>query len=192
MKPTVLCVFCALALSTFSCKDNSVDAELPSKLDGIVPLATGNVWARYTDSWDSAGHPAVQLIDTLSILGDTVIKNERWFLFNHYTHATNRSSGFYLLSGATPVQYLKYPVSLGDGYLYGSDTVRVAHLDTVITVTAGTFSCLRYEFTYNGFVDIILYAAPHKGIIRFETFGRTAGGTTYLRQQTDLASVHLN
>ncbi len=166
--------------------------ELPTKLDGIIPLARGNLWVRSTSGWDSAGHPTVGMTDSLRIVGDTVIDNERWFLFNPHTSATNRSTGFYLLSGITPVQYLKYPASTGDSYPYGADTITVASLDTGITVTAGTFSCIRYEFRNNGFVHGCIFASPHNGMVRMVWYSRSDGGRIYLAQKTDLLSLHLN
>lgn len=189
----ILIVVAYVTLLSLSCRDQVVPAGSPTKTDAIIPLAVGNQWVIRTYSWDSTGFPNVAMIDTDRIVRDTVIQLERWFIWRTGICVTNRSTGYWVLVSSTPELFLKYPTSRNDQYLYGGDTVEVTAVDTSITVSSGTFPCVRYNVKYEiaNFVSQVLFVSANKGEIRREIFTRTSSGREYLAIREDLISFQL-
>jgi hypothetical protein len=182
-----------LSVSIFGCKKDSNNPTEPPKTTsvGFIPLAVGNQWIwRYT-YYDTAGHALYTHYDTLTILSDTSIANEKWYLapwLAEFSFGTNRSSGFWVWGqartiqvGSQPAMWYKYPCSIGDRYYLGvsvADTsYPIAVLDTSaqVVVPLGTFRCYKYLFgnpspgteRYLG----IVYISPGEGEILRENLG---------------------
>jgi hypothetical protein len=162
-------------------------------VNAIIPLAIGNQWVTHTASWDSAGRPSVTMVDSTRILRDTTLQLERWFVDKAGNCATNRTTGYWILSNSTPMMLLKYPAVLNDLYMFGTDTVRVVSLDTTVAVAAGTFQCICYKVTYTtqAVAHQILLASLNIGLIRREVVERTPGGREFLKSRADLQTFQL-
>src|SRR5450759_4218995 len=136
MRSSILIHF-ILTLSTIisldGCKENATSPET-NVTQNILPLAIGNVWIYQVDIYvDSTGnvddHPVSTQFDTMQVVRDSVIGNERWFAISYSTQGktyftgqnfyTNRVDGIYVLRLQQQVGsyhnpyielYLKYPV----------------------------------------------------------------------------------
>ena len=154
----ILLVLTASTLLFGGCaKSNPVGANLSQP--GIVPLSVGNRWTYKDFSYDTTGVVTDSSGETHGILADTVLFGKRMFSYNGMFCA-NADSGLVEYGGLsfisepppphdTTVTFsllYRYPVSAGDQYSTIGWQIHVGTTDTSITVPAGTFHCIRYEF----------------------------------------------
>jgi hypothetical protein len=153
----------SLALLAGGCVFETTEPVTQS--DVIWPLHIGNTWIY--DSYDEEIEPN-RSIDTMTVTGDTVINGVRMYMFNHDHNVLcyNDVEGAWLHSPNyhTPIIAMKYPVGVGQTFKYNDDvTMVVKSIDTLVTVEAGTFRCIKYldEIPSHGIVT--LFASPHCG-----------------------------
>jgi hypothetical protein len=129
----------------------------------IMPLAVGNRWIGTT-------HPlrGDDLFDTLRIIRDTVVGNERWYVTSNGVMLANHPDGLYTWEiwaarrdQGKPTRALKFPVAVGDAlndlgnfrrvYEHGDsgdvesirEVLTVVSTDTLVDVPAGRYHCIK-------------------------------------------------
>ncbi|MEA2030965.1 MAG: hypothetical protein U9N55_05140, partial [candidate division Zixibacteria bacterium] len=141
----IICTF----MFVVSCDDDGVSNNETSSV--IMPLTIGNSW-----NWEKLGTNS--LGDTLRIdtchnivLSDTTIESETWYKLGSNCGKvglkTNRSDGLWIrIISDEPNLIAKYPASVGDHWFNHDSTTEWTTIitDTVITVPAGTYSCIGY------------------------------------------------
>jgi hypothetical protein len=151
----------------------------------LVPLAVGNHWTyQSSDSVEFGSWPPgpPRTLD-VAVLRDTVIGGERWFAIGdtaqifssgHALFLANRPDGLYefeplagiVLPPAVDLRLLRFPYPTSAGARFGviGNSV-VTSVDTLVTVPAGTFHCVRYEYqSPYGDPDVYL-VAPGIGVV---------------------------
>ena len=152
--------------------DNPVESN--NSIPAIIPLAIGNSWSFSTTMYDTLGSIQAQLEITQTVTGDTTLFGKR--LFKYYSlWAANTDSGIISYSGysissfsptdtvASYVLLYKYPARPGDNFRTGMSVVSI---DTLITVPAGSFNCIKYQSSIYSPLDGYIYIAPGIGIIK--------------------------
>jgi hypothetical protein len=195
----------ALILSAFAilsgCKTEGTTEPIPSgPRDSnavILPLKVGNRWIYKTTDYDSTGTPLRSRGDTTTIVRDTMIGSEKWFIDQGGVVQTNRTTGLHLMD-QTGETYLvnAYPATLNQTYrIYGAYgvTVKVMSLNQSVATTAGTFTCVVYEWrlTSTGNKLSSLSYSPNVGLAKLETFLLRSDGQVYLGTAKELISVSL-
>jgi hypothetical protein len=151
MKSTIVSFLVVLSM-VFACCHTQDTPITPSSLSPkqIFPLAVGNYWVRERIVYDTVGVATGSQIDTVKVLGDTVLHDEKCFIISRdggRDFVTNRSDGLWLVGlGSASLQY-EYPGYSGDAFVFATNTspVRVVCTDSSIAVPAGTFRCYVYE-----------------------------------------------
>jgi hypothetical protein len=153
-----LCFLLLAALLIGGC----VDQPTSSTSSVIMPLKVGNQWIGRVSA-DSAGAAFIGY-DTITIVQEVIINNERWYKANTGDFYINRADGLLStptpnLSGDCPCAIIQYPASRGDTLLLpevqvlvpdSTDPVtqkigrEVLATDSTISVPAGSFSCYHY------------------------------------------------
>ena len=143
-------------------------------------------------------------IDTLvlEVVKDTIIHNETFYLLTangvrdpEVRPMTNREDGlWYYRDPDTIVILIKYPVTVGESFFQLHDSLVVVSIDTLVTVPAGSFHCIRYDdyLIATGRLLGQIYAAPGVGLIKKEDFSQTFGGRLYLSEVMELISYVLH
>jgi hypothetical protein len=76
----------------------------------------------------------------------------------------------------------KYPAKRGDSYADGR--IRVAAIDTLITVRAGSYRCVQYDFYDHGMLTNEHFVSPGLGVIKttdyFPSLPQTVWGSEEL------------
>jgi hypothetical protein len=149
-------VWLLIAMSTLlvCCQTEDVSLTPQSPTPAVIfPLAVGNYWVRERIVYDTSGVVSGSQIDTVKVLGDSLLQGERWFIVSRdggrYL-VTNRSTGLWIMGAGSPSMQYEYPGEPGDTFVFTVNTspVRVVHTDSSITVPAGTFSCYVYETSW--------------------------------------------
>ena len=173
-----------------------VDKDTVNK-NGIKPLQTGNSWLYQTKIYDSTGAMVDSFIFADSVLKDTVIDKANWFRTSHFVDfwQTNAADGLRFRqykTGQALLEWLevKYPGSPGFTWQSNSSQRTVASTDTLINVTAGTYSCYYYTgIAFDSSVgweySNIFYSAK-TGLIKSETYREKAGKVRYLAISVEL------
>jgi hypothetical protein len=197
LKRSVLILLLFLSIIFTTCEDSvSTNNEV---LNPIVPLEIGNAWSHRIEWFDSTGNLTQTFYDSSAIISDTIIQNERWFIWSNIarTITTNRKSGYWYRFGNTSYLVLKYPIKKGETYKYGNDPniyldVTVLAIDSVISVPAGDFSCIIYEWrnSYGPLSSIECYA-PNIGMVRYERYSSTSYGYEYMDSRFDLSDIKI-
>ncbi len=130
----------------------------------IIPLAIDNSWIYAITAFDSLGNALGNAVDTSIVSRDTIVDNETWYiLYNRGAPVNlgiNRSDGYWsrkvTLSPGTgnivalgePYLSSKFPATVGQVFANetGYRTV-VLDIDTMVTVSAGSFECYKYKKT---------------------------------------------
>lgn len=193
-----------LILSTiFGCKKDSNPIVSPNPTPVIMPLEIGNKWVRQFTLYDTSGVPFSSGTDSITVLRDTLISNERYFVLilqGAERVLSNQSEGlsWFLGTFGWGLQY-KYPGLPGDSFYYigGANVSRITATDTVLTVPAGTYSCYHYSTIINPSYPIHgrleEYVAPHLGFVQSEWFQSvSASSPLYLYSRIKLMSFKLN
>jgi len=169
------------------------------KFDVIKPLQVGNNWSYRVKNLDSNG----TLISTSGLINtidrDTNIDNVHWYNndIQGVDWQANQSDGLHFrrYNGGSPVvDWLeaKYPGNAG--YTWQSDSVqrKIMAVDTVIVVTAGTFTCYFYYdvslLPPNGWIHKKVFYAPKIGLVKEEILKEINGGKKYICQSIELIS----
>ena len=166
LKVAATCV--ALLSFTFilsGCTKSNPAGPSPSNSE-IVPLTMGNAWTYRSIIYSPAD--SVLGDGPLSILvnRDTTISGIH--LFSFWGWAAEGDSGLTTYTDGHFTLYLKYPIDKGATY-YASGwgfTVLVSTIDTTITVPAGSFNCIDYQFYAQGYLDAEYFACPRVGVVK--------------------------
>jgi len=114
----------------------------------ILPLAVNNRWEFLVITF--VDNVAVDTsLDTMTILRDTVIQSETWFIDDAGRIYANRADGLWKL-GTTgqPYLFLQFPTTTGAAYSGDpsiSEEITVRGTSTLISVPEGFHSCHWYE-----------------------------------------------
>jgi hypothetical protein len=192
---SILIIFLSIIFTT--CEDSvTTNNEV---LNPIVPLEIGNVWTHRIEWYDTTGALTHTIYDSSTIVSDTIIQNERWFIWSNIarTITTNRKSGYWYRFGDLSYLVLKYPVRKGETYKYGNGpdiylNVTVLSVDSVISVPAGDFSCIVYEWrnSYGPLSSIECYA-PNIGMVRYDRYSSTSYGFEHMDSRFDLTKMKI-
>lgn len=196
-----------------SCKkDNNPVGESPSNgTNSIFPVKIGNLWISKVTEFDTTGVTIRTFLDTTTIVQDTLIYGEKWYLrgSTHYLlsphYFTIRSNGIWALDLALqdpqPELAVKYPGVVGDSWNYripggGPDSMRYTIVSTSVPVTvpSGNYTCYFYRLTEQTSPTHFKaedYLAPGVGLVLDEYFDPTASGQLYKKRRTELISYVL-
>jgi hypothetical protein len=181
-----------------SCGDKSTN---PKQVGQIWPLAIGNQWSFQLTEFDT--NTVVISIDTLvlEVVKDTIIHNETFYLLTangvrdpEVRPMTNREDGLWdYRDSDTIIILIKYPVTVGESFFQLYDSLVVVSTDTLVTVPAGSFHCVRYDdyLIATGRLLTHIYAAPNVGLVKKEDFSLTPGDRLYLSEVMELISYVL-
>ena len=181
-----------LSLLFVSCKSEEPTLEQEITLDTsvIMPLKVGNTWLYRTVILDTSGNVLSTVHDTVAIVRDTTIGQERWLVNNLGSHYTNRTDGLWgtIQSGSQPIQFVhlaKYPASTNERYpmdpnLYYWHWIRVLSVDSVATVPLGQFRSYVYE---SGALGSLFYVPGLGQIMNLRDGGLS---------RRELLAVHVN
>jgi hypothetical protein len=152
----------------------------PGSAATIVPLAVGSEWTYFVaDSGASKLHPDSTYVARIS--RDTLLGGRRWYYAEPasslapgpFQWLRNDVGGLYqgLPPFTVPFLGFAYPAVVGDSYIGGGWPLRIADVDTLITVPAGTFHAVLYEristgSTGSNLVYGWLFASPGVGLIK--------------------------
>lgn len=198
MRSLIVSTCFIIALNLACKKDDSV--VNPGSYSGdIIPLAVGNQWTYNVYLYDSTG--ASRLLNTMSfeVFGDTMVNRVRWFRFSEFLCA-NRGDGLHSLDTSGQPLIFKFPTFAQDSF-FVNDVVgylRIAAIDTLITISLGTYRCYAYESralispgAFGGSREII-YVSPGTGPIRGEVYvSPRIGERQFLWVAAELTSVTL-
>jgi hypothetical protein len=185
------------ALIFFSCdhSTNPITAE-NSTSTVIMPLKIGNKWIFENTDFDSTGAVVRTYVDTLAIIGEMMVDEQRWFIANEDCIVRNSAEGLcsaLLVGGKISNMSLvaKFPGSTGDKWNYGYNMI--ASSDILVNVPYGDFHCFRYEGEMHlEDAPSISYLAPGIGILLAYYKKETADGSKYLNKVTELKDVIFN
>ena len=165
----------------------------------LLPLDSGNVWV-YQSYISNFGSGSGYSLDTSLILGDTTFAGSRWsrvqmrYMYNSGL-MTHRRDGIYSWTDHS-IKY--FSLIRGDSIYFpvtGIESVRgwyikLVSTQTVITVPAGTCTCVEYHEIIDGpgTVGRRYYFAPNVGLVRKSEYGWATGRQNH---QADLATCHL-
>jgi hypothetical protein len=166
-----------------ACSKTDSNPASPNNSGSLLPLALGNQWIMQTYTYDFAsGGMKASSIDTVKFIKDTLIQNEKWYTSGDGAYTTNRTTGVWQYNAADGMRlYFKYPAQVNDSYMiingdgvkgYDTMTVKVLSLDQSVTVQAGTFSCITYQWSVPANKGTITYQfAPGKGLVLMQSEG---------------------
>lgn len=155
---------------------NNTVGLVPGDTTVMIPLSIGNTWYGYSAQYDEYGTIVRNGSDTTTLVKDTTINGEKWYLTNAplTTAVTNRADGYYIWPlylgrDGLATMAAKFPTQKGDTFGLGrepyideegdvTDTLlkyfEVASTDTVIKVRAGTFHCYEYLYRYKSALGV--------------------------------------
>ncbi len=166
-------------------EEPSIDISPGQRVGNIImPLEVGNMWVYSVYGLDTAQNELRPiLVDTLTVVSDSVINRERWFYMGGLQRTegwvSNRKDGFWFaLPGGQPFLFAKYPAQPGDTFssLIGKSTAHTTVAGTGVEVKspAGTYYCYKYvqkipplDATTN------YYFAPGVGLVKMEIMDRS-------------------
>jgi len=192
-----------LSASIISCSEDDNPVTPHDIPDVIMPLELGNSWVYQLTTFKPDG--SIRRTDTVtfSVFSDTLIENERWFVWGQkvttQVFCTNRTDGLWYWheNDTVPGLSAMYPAEAGDRFTDAyCDTIHVVSTDHLVTVPGGTFSCFLYEkppahhqqaqrWRYRG------YFSPNIGQIRVEQFLASDAVPEYLNHSFDLISYSI-
>ncbi len=163
----------------------SIDISPGQRVGNIImPLEVGNMWVYNVYGLDTAKNELrAILIDTLSVISDTLINRERWFYIGGLQRTEgwvmNRKDGFWFaLPVGQPFLFAKYPAEPGDTFtsLIGASTAQTTVEGTGVEVKspAGTYYCYKYVqkvMPLNAVTNY--YFAPGVGLVKMEIMDRS-------------------
>jgi len=220
---SILRIAVALCVAPFLACDDLSQATSGDHIKGgsgpLIPLAAGNQWVSVTTHFDTLGNvDTVMAPATLvTITKDTLINGTMWFVHpwldvqvayrssDQGIHtrlvSPNDDTTEFMLHRFPAVlgDTLPYPIVLFNGsnpkyYSNSSQTSQLTSLDTVITVPAGTFRCVRFRVTRHGWpTGTDWYFSKGYGWIRIDGWSTTwPGETVFLESRSDAITITLN
>jgi hypothetical protein len=167
-----------------ACSKKDSNPVTPGAPTTVFPLAVGNQWIMQGYIFDVASN-ALKMAgkDTLTVGRDTTIQGETWYSQGDGTYMSNRTGGLWQYNADYGRQlYFKYPAQVNDTYsmisgdaVNGFDTasVKVISINQSITVPAGTFSCISYQWIAKNIqgARITYQVAPGKGPVYYQMEG---------------------
>jgi hypothetical protein len=171
------------------CKDSSPSQPSSLKTD-IYPLTKGNTWVYFYAEYDLSGSITASYTTTANVRGDSTFWGHSmkllWFEGDCWYANTDSGLIQYVGNGNNPPTntfelLYQYPTARGNSYyIAGIVPVEVGSTDTLITVTAGTFHCIRYHFPGINtpfFVDH--FVSPGIGLIKTATYNTNVPSHEY-------------
>jgi hypothetical protein len=139
----------------------------------IMPLAVGNQWEFLAEVIDTLTGQIDSTLEIVSIVRDTLIQTEQWFIDGSGEVYTNRIEGLWGLSqGGQPYLFLKFPATIGDSYFGNPDlveTIRVDSTATLRSVPHGFHICYLYTGTvFDPTIKYKYYYKPNFGPVAVE------------------------
>lgn len=176
-----LCTVPLIVLMAVSCENVGIPIH-PEEATQILPLRVGNHWKYTYVVYDSAGVEKQRWAEQRSVVADTVVDGEVWYLTDFSSYLANRPDGVWqrmpnwtftgtFLGLEDPQLFLPFPVSIGSSIKVSSiKTYTLLKRDVEVTVPAGTFSCYHYRMTLPGSIGGIgeyhLFYAPGVGLVK--------------------------
>jgi hypothetical protein len=145
----------------------------------IMPLAIGNRWIYYTETWDTLGWPTGARYDTVIIVSDTIIDGINWFNDNRGGRYSHQEGGLWKYWSGNLCLLAMYPAEVGEMCnncpQYANPLnpqLEVLTTDWQVTVDPGTYSCYRYYMSFGYYEPIVyyFYYSPGTGLILEETY----------------------
>jgi hypothetical protein len=141
----------------------------------IMPLTVGNRWEYRVVTYENPINPLDTTLDTITIVRDTTIGTEQWFIDNEASVLVNRGDGLWRLSDGTPYLFLKYPAVKGDVYAAdpaAAESITVAETSIQVTNVIGDpYFCYQYHSIWTDTtVQYDYYYDPNIGPIRIDKF----------------------
>lgn len=154
----------------------------PSEIERILPLNKGNIWIYQEYEVKGEDSLVKYKIDTIQVLSDTIVDDFRFFNVSYFGSILsvayfNDSLYSYVdpkYPHLKPYLIYAYPCKLDDHNFGLFGGCKIENIDTLITVQAGKFRCIKYKFyatmgAGNGFEDYH-YCSPGVGLIKTELF----------------------
>jgi hypothetical protein len=193
MKTKLISVFILSLLFTNCKKEDSNPVIKNDPNNTIMNLTIGNDWTYEIVMYDTSGIAYITDTISFSILRDTIIQTEKWYLLGNSSIAleilTIKNDGlwysFFDPSGNAFVPkslHAKYPCNVNDTWLRGDSTrVTVLTKDTLISIYGKSYSCYSYGYQNpkSNIVDMIIYFSPNNGIVKMDNFGKTNSGRIF-------------
>lgn len=180
MKSIILITIFLLLLIS-SCSDNSINSHSDIH-KSIFPLSVGNYWIYenkyYYSSFNLDSQDEVEN-DTLSVIGEMLSNGTKYYDVDGDILLYNNNDGLNALVKDNGKEHLMFmwPAKVGDSYLVPdlNDSnpveVRVKSTNIIVSVPAGNFNCVCYEFKRKANNERILYyLSVGVGIIKYETY----------------------
>ena len=164
----------ALVFLYVSCKnDSNPVATIP--VAEIVPLKIGNSWTASQTNYDTLGNIVSSVEFTSSVTKDTTVLGKTFFFtasgdsrpwrMNTDTGLVHVKYPFYFSDPPSLYLDYKYPTSVGDFFRRDDLDGKVIATNVTVQVPAGTFSCIKYEFSY-GLRLFEVYVQPGVGEVK--------------------------
>jgi hypothetical protein len=177
-----------LVIALTACTTNSTDPIAPVQQKSssvILPLSVGNIWKYQVLSYDCSGKVINR--DTLiyDVENETVFYSESVKIinvtdhqktWNNHLYYITRNDGTHIIPDVNRDYYsniyLKFPAKKGESFIGRDDNpVIVLDDDAVCNVTAGAFSCYKYEESIQSSGNTcVIYASPGIGVISEEIY----------------------
>ncbi len=195
-KQTTFClIILSLIFLIFACsnEDNPI-ITIATGSDGLIPLKVGNSWTYQATIYDLDSNITFQGTYLQEVFASVVSENLTWYYIDRepeakqYPRYTNKEDGYYEKFSENGIGELKfrYPCSKGDSYFFSDHYTNVSSVDTNVTTTLGTFTCILYRREY---LDLFSnppqssvtewYVLPEIGIIRTYYFIPSYGTYNY-------------
>ena len=177
-------VLVAATLWVLSCEEDSpVETNLDSGV--ALPLEEGNVWEYQRLTFDENGFltdssTLVMSVAARDTFGTEVGYRLDNFLFFTIVHPpvavrwTNKSDGVYDIHGdplapSSPPDVhraLPFPTFPGDSLVYAGLSISTYSINEPITITSGSYECVRYDVFSGGSLVGQIFIAANLGIVR--------------------------
>ncbi len=188
----IACILVMLTLLVACGKDDSTN---PGPATQIMPLKIGNTWSYSRATFDANGNTVAFDTLTETIVRDTIINNERWYIAlltagdsSRTDLMTNRADGLWGRRHDEDFIAINYPMAVGDTFDQGGLVMTLESDTSSTTVPAGDFTCYKYHlYGYN--IDIYNYYSPGIGQIMLRIYDVETN--PYLENKAELLSYHL-
>jgi hypothetical protein len=167
--------------------------------NGIKPLKKGNKWIYQVTDLDSNGVILNSVIVVDSVIKDTIIDKQRWYRTSNSPQfwQANLSDGLRIReypTGKPIYEWLeaKYPGNIDFAWQANSSQRTISSIDTLVVVTAGSFSCYSYRDV--GFSQIfgwehsVMLFCPRTGLVVEELNRERFDKSLFLAQRIELIS----